>query len=412
MIESHKLQVRMSEVRQRLNELAGDENADGAAVDGLAAEMGTLEARYRAALTVEAHEDDKAEAHEAKTPETRELGELRGRVELRDYLLEAANGRAAHGAAAEFRAAIMGENAREGVVPWEALLALEEREEREERADAATVGPTTGPANQRGIIARVFARSAAAFLGVEMPRVPVGQSLFPVMTGGATGSMLAAGAAKNAEAATFTVEALSPVRLSARYLFRVEDLAKLRGMEDALRADLRAAMSDAMDAQVLAGDGTAPNQAGFLDALTEPDAPAAVADFGSILGAHVSGVDGLYAHGLADVRMLTGPATYKLAAAAFRTTGDVASSDYLATHSGGLRASANVPAPDTNIQGAITYATGGPGSAVAPVWEGLELIRDPYTNAASGEVSLTAVALWAFRIVRTAPYAWQKFKLA
>jgi len=413
MIESQKIQVRMSEVRQRLNELAGDEKADGAEVDALAAELGTLETRYRAATVAEAHEAEKAEheaekAKGAEAPETRELAELRGRVELRDYLLETAKGRPAEGAAQEYRQAIMGEHAREGVIPWETLLPVEP----EERADAATTAPTTIQGNQRGIIARVFARSAAAFLGVAMPRVPVGASLFPVMTAGATATMAEAGAAKDAEAATFKVETLEAIRLTARYLFRVEDLAKLRGMEDALRADLRAAMSDAMDAQVLAGDGTAPNVAGFLNALTAPEDPAAVATFASILAAQVAGVDGKHAHGLGDVRMLVGPATYKLAAGKFNAAGDVASTDYLAQHSGGVRTSANVPAPASNVQGAITYSTGGAGSAIAPVWEGLELIRDPYTNAASGEIAVTAIALWAFKIVRTAPYAWQKFKLA
>ena len=408
MIESQKLQVRMSEVRQKLNELAGDENADGAEVDGLAAEMGTLEARYRAALTVEAHEAEAHEAeHKGETSESRELAELGGRVEIRDYLLEAANGRAARGPAHEFRAAIMGDNAREGVIPWEALLPVEER------ADAATVGPTTIQGNQQAIMSRVFSGSAAAFLGVAMPRVPTGQTIYPIMSGGTTASMLAAGVAKDATPATFTVETLGPVRLSARYLFRVEDLAKLKGMEDALRADLRAAMSNAMDLQVLSGDGTAPNVSGFLTTLTAPSAPTGTAaSFAQFLAAHVAGVDGLYASGLQGVRMLVGVDSYKIAAAAFNTNGDVASSDYLTVHSGGLRTSANIPAAASMIQDAITYATGGAGSAVAPVWEGLELIRDPYTSAASGEVALTAVMLWAFKILRTAPYTFQKFKVA
>ena len=410
MIESQKLQVRMSEVRQRLNELAGDEKADGAEVDTLAAEMGTLEARYRAAIVAEAHDAEEAEAEEAKTPETREHAELRGRVELRDYLMEAANGRAATGAAHEFRQAIMGEQARAGVIPWEALLPVGEREER---VDAVTPAPSTIQGNQQAILARVFANSAAAFLGVAMPRVPTGQTLYPVMTAGATASMRAAGAVKDAEAGTFTVEMLSPIRLTARYLFRVEDLAKLRGMEDTLRADLRAAISDAMDVQVLSGDGTAPNVSGFLKALTEPTDPTGTAaSFADFLAAHVAGVDGLYSTGLQAVRMLVGVASYKVAAGKFNSAGDVASSDYLVTHSGGLRTSANVPAPVSDVQSAITYATGGAGSAVAPVWEGLELIRDPYTGAASGEIAVTAVALWAFKVVRTAPYSWQKFLLA
>ena len=39
-------------------------------------------------------------------------------------------------------------------------------------------------------------------------------------------------------------------------------------------------------------------------------------------------------------------------------------------------------------------------NAVAAVWEGLELIRDPYSGAAKGQVALRAIALWDFAILR------------
>ena len=74
-----------------------------------------------------------------------------------------------------------------------------------------------------------------------------------------------------------------------------------------------------------------------------------------------------------------------------------------------------LPASGTgqDIQAAIVYrAARGAGSAVAPVWQGLELIRDPYTHAAKGQVSITAVALWAFSLIRSDAYVRRAFKVA
>ena len=49
----------------------------------------------------------------------------------------------------------------------------------EERA--VTPGATNVGQNQQPIIPYVFPQSAAAFLGVDMPSVPVGDAVFPVL---------------------------------------------------------------------------------------------------------------------------------------------------------------------------------------------------------------------------------------
>ena len=53
-----------------------------------------------------------------------------------------------------------------------------------------------------------------------------------------------------------TAHVIEPVRLQRSYVFRREDQAVLSGLEEALRNDLSMAVSDLLDAQVLAGDGT------------------------------------------------------------------------------------------------------------------------------------------------------------
>ena len=342
--------------------------------------------------------------------EGREVRKLIEKVELRDYLSEAATGRDCVGVAHELRGAIFGDSASSGMVPWEALLPVGQVEKR---ADAATVGPTdVGVSTPSTILGRVFAQSATSFLGVDLVSAPVGERAFPVLSAGATAAMKAVSTAKDAEAATFTVSTLSPELLAARYLVRVQDLARLAGMEEALRSDLRGTLSDQMDVQVLNGDGTSPNVSGFLTEIDAPTVvPSAVADYQAILAGAASGVDGKFSGNLQGVRMLVGVTSWTLAASLSSGSGDISIADYLSARSGGLRVSANMPAPKAGnkVQAALLFRLGGGGSAVAPSW-GLSIQRDPYTAASKGEVSLQANMLWNFALLRSAAYKRLAFK--
>ena len=405
-----KLSLRLSQIRQRLNELAGLESDAvteelRAEIDTLTAEFQTVETQHRAAIVAdsESRQSDGGEG----TGEEREYRDLVNRAEVRDYLTEAVTGREAEGAASELRAHIFGDRARAGLVPWDVLLPRT-GERPEARADAATTGPADVGTVQLPIVQRVFAQSASAFLGVDMPTVPMGEAVFTVLSAGASAENRAGGVAKDAEAATFTPTSLAPIRLSARYLVRVEDLARLAGMEESLRADLRGALSDGMDKQSITGDGNAPNVQGFLDVLADPAVPNVAPSFSSMIKTAAASVDGRFAVNLPEVRMLVGADTYAIAAGQFNQVGDVASADYLVSRSGGFQVSANIAKAD--IQHGITFALRGIGSAVAPVWDGLEIIRDPYSNAETGQVALTAIMLWNFKVIRTAAYRQVSFK--
>ena len=63
--------------------------------------------------------------------------------------------------------------------------------------DASGVGT-----NQQTILARVFADTAAGFMGVPMPAVGIGEASYPVFGDGASAALVAKGTAKNAEAET------------------------------------------------------------------------------------------------------------------------------------------------------------------------------------------------------------------
>ena len=418
-----KIQLRKSEIRSRLAEIAGmegdalNEEARGER-DTIMAELTGLEPQERAALVAEG-----AETRDTRTDDG-EGAEFRGlvtRSRLSAFVREAESQATLDGAEGELRAAVFGEHARPGLVPWEMLLPIggEAADRREEhRQDAATDVTDSAGAEQQTIVGRVFAQSATAYLGVAMPSVARGASAHPVITAGVSPAMKAKGATQNAEAATVSVTTLEPRRLTARYVVRVEDLARIEMLEEALRADMRMALAEEMDAQVIAGDGASPNVEGLLTAIAAPDVPGAVAGFTSYLGVATGAVDGRGARNIMEVRMLSAIDVYQAAGTVLTGTGDTAASDYLLQRSAGFRTTPHIPNAPTagtraNVGEVLIARTMAPGSAVSPVWAGFQMtIRDEVTKAAAGEIAITSIALWNFKMLRAAGFARASVKLA
>ena len=158
--------------------------------------------------------------------------------------------------------------------PDESETRAQTQSQTEYRAD--TVTPVDSPAladgSQASVLERIFTRAVAAKAGVSMPSVPVGAAVYPIMTSGTAASMAADGTEADAAAGAFTGHTLEPTRLTAAYLFNARQTLQLRNFEAILRRDLAAVMSDAMDDQIINGNGTAPNVSGFLHELTAPTA--------------------------------------------------------------------------------------------------------------------------------------------
>lgn len=411
MKRKQEIEVRLSEIRTAVNAAEAPDNEAE-----LRAEAGKLEAEWRelAKAEAEAEEAEKREA-ESGDGEDAEKRALVEKVEFRRYLGAAASHRDVDGAERELNEALDVRSAGGVVVPWEALLPPPDERDLEKRQDALTSAPASPDVNRvnQPIIPRVFAGGVADFLGIGMPSVGVGERVYTYLSAGVDPEMKAKDAGVDADAATFTPKTFAPVRLSARYKFRIEDLAVLAGMESALRGDLRMAMREAMDNQILNGDGDAPNVDGLLataakGGLADVANPAAVVDAESLINAYASQVDGKFATAQSGIRMLIGAATY--AKVVSLVQGDAYVFDRFAALT---RISSLVPAAAANIQQAIAVKRSAPGLyAVAPVWQGVELIRDPYTDAKSAQISITAHALWNFGIVRTDALTRLKFKLA
>ena len=102
-----------------------------------------------------------------------------------------------------------------------------------------------------------------------------------------------------------------------------------------------------------------------------------------------------------DLAMVVGAATLKDLGQTYRNTSvDRSALDRLMELTSGVRVSANVPAPASNRQN-VVIRRGMSATATAPVWMGLTMIPDEVTKAKSGTPIITAVMLYAMKVLRT-----------
>ena len=369
MTNAQRIRLRLSQVRSRLNEIAGLEGDDF--TDEIRTEAGTLqreytdlETRQQAAIVAEGEEETTETEPDA---EARERIELRSRASLGAYLVAAMRGRRVDGAEAELRdAAGIGDG-----------IPMELWDVPETRADTTTGAPGTVGVNLDRIRPMVFANSIAPRLGVEMPRVKSGTYATATITTALTAGAKSKGAAAESTEAAFTVSTATPKRISARLSLTLEDIAAVGqgNFESILRENLSLVLSDELDKAAIAGDGQAPNLTGILQRLTDPSAPAAgVATFDRFVEAFAGGIDGLWASRMNEVAIVAGVDTYALSARTFRDAtgqdlGDMAFADYASKY-GGWWTNKRMPATASHVQQGILYRKGRSGmrTATCPHW--------------------------------------------
>ena len=287
-------------------------------------------------------------------------------------------------------------------VPWVALLSQEQRIEMR----AATGAPADSDVIVANVLGRVFARRRGRISWACLILLfQSAQANYPVLSAGVSPANAAKSAAADQTAAVLTANVLNPLRLTAEYVVRYEDLNQLRMMEEALRADLQGAMMEAADKGVVAGDGTAPNVNGFINKLTDPTNPSTESAFADYASARAGLVDGRYAQSEDDVRILVGASTYAHAAGIYQTGSGTSALSRLSP-----RVSPHVPAVASTIQRAI--ASRSTNRAVAPMWPSISLIRDSVSRSGEGEIVITAIALWNFAILDESGYSLLEFKVA
>ena len=153
MTTAQKIALRLSEVRSRLNEIAGLEGEAftpeiRAESEKLTTEYGDLESRQRAAIIA----GGEAETRKANDGEGREIRSLLEKASLGVFLSGAANQRDVDGAERELRAAL---DLAADQIPLDVLLPADV----ETRADAATNVTASIAETQSSIAGRIFAES-------------------------------------------------------------------------------------------------------------------------------------------------------------------------------------------------------------------------------------------------------------
>ena len=386
---SQRLQVEMSEVREKLNGLADDASKEE--VDGLTGQYQSLESKFRAAIINEDAEDREAE-QSGDHPEQRELADVHTRANVREMFVQVLDHTAVTGAIRELQEHY-------GLAMNQVPLSVIEHQ-------AVTPGPTNVGQNQQAVIPYVFPQSVAAFLGIPQPRVGVGEAVFPVLTTAPSVGTPVENATQAETTGSFTGDVLSPARLQASFFYSREDRARFAGMDAALRM----ALSDGLDKQVVAGAN------GLLGAngLTNPANPTAQATFATYqaLVFDKDIIDGRYAQTANQVRLVLGPETYAHAAIRYRTaTSDESALSHLMRVTGGVQVSAHIPDPDVSDQ-ALIVRKGMRMDMVAPIWEGVTIIPDEVTKAGEGQIVLTAVMLHAVKVLRSDGFAWKEVQLS
>ena len=412
-----QLRERQSKERGRMAELAiADDLTDEtrAELDTIEAGTADLERQLRAAtVAVEAEEAEQRAAGAAgDTPagdaEDRERAELRGKVKLGGYVSAAIEQRSAEGAEAEYNAAIGISGNR---FPLELLAPPEQR--AEDRA-TTTVDIQTVP---RTWLDRLFAGTASEAVGVTMESVPVGASSHPVTTAGSTAAQRGKSQVSADAAWTIGVTELKPKRNAVRLLFNIEDAARIPGLESALTRDLRMALTEGVDRAIFLGDDTANPNAGDIvglntaAGLVEKTITQANKLKGSnVLQVFAELVDGKAAMMPGDLKAVLAVGANTLWSHTLANTGasvDTTIAEFLRRF--GLtwltRGEIETATAADDFGAFVGLGRGLDGAGVAAVWEAGELIRDPYTQAAKGEVALTLCYLWDFGLPRAANFA-------
>jgi len=406
MSDKTRLEVRQREIRTKLAELAAKETP----TDEERAEMRTL--------TSESVSNDEklnalavTEQSVVEDAEARERQELRQRVSLNGYVRAALSNRAADGAEGEYLAAL---EMPQGHVPLELFAPEERMEERAETDVDTTVSPRTW-------LDRLFAGTAAQALGLTMESVGSGVASHPITLTGGTPVQRGREEAAAASAWTVGVTEIKPTRQSLHYQFAVEDAARLPGLESALRRDMAMALREQVDRTIFVGDTGANENSADIAAITGTTGITAkeINQTNKVkavqtLAAFTSLLDGIHAESLGDLRTVAFVGANQL----WRSTNVAGASARPVTMAtwlaeAGLTWSTRGGVEDAtaanDFAAVIGLGRGLPGAGVVATWSGAQLIHDPYSGAAKGQVQLTLHHLWNYKIVRASNFATLKF---
>ena len=386
-----KAQLEVSEKRTALTGLLDAETPDPEAIEAAKTAVTDAEKRLQAVLVADGgNKEVEKPAGDAEGREIRQLVNKASVGRMLAGILEESEG---EGPDRELRQAL---NMPADYIPV-ALL--------EKRAAATFTGDE--PANPQPFIGRVFPSSAAAFCGVDVQSVEVGQQTVPVLSTGVTiGGPHTDSTEVTETTGAVTITTLQPRRLNGSFAVKQVDLATFPMLEDSLRADLGDALQNAIDIDLLTR-----TDAGLLDFGTDPTAPAAATLAATFLSDLYGGVDGVYAGNVSQIRVLYGPETYAYAGGLVIASNHPETViDKVQRIAGGVLVTDNAGAYASNRQEALVIKGPARRNAVGALWSGVQIIRDEVTRARFGEVRLHVIGMWDFSVVRADGFVRKSYR--
>ena len=376
-------------------------------MESLDAEYRQNETKYRAALISEDTERREA-GKELETRSGNEWADLVGKFEMRQVALALDEGRALDGATAEVVQELRSKGGYRGMpVPWQAL---------ELRAGETVASGTPDPLQTRPIIDRLFPDSVAARMGAQMINIDSGATEWPVVTSSVSAGWANGETGNVAGPSVFatTDKALKPEQNLGIQMRITRKALKQSGdaLEQAVRRDMNSAIGQAMDKAIFLGAGSSGEPLGVITGqstygITSTDA-GALADWAAFRAGVVRFMSANAAGSPSSVLALIRPELWSLLDETLISGTAVSEWDRLTKHipAGNIAMSTNAlaaPSGDpSETQVLLTTSAGGVAPIFVGVWGGVDLVRDPFSDAQSGGLRLTALTTADVTVARPA----------
>jgi HK97 family phage major capsid protein len=397
MLESVKISRRQSELRQALATLVAKEKPtedETRSMETMDAEYRSNETRYRAALIAEDEERRDAKG-ELETRGDREFADLIQKFELRQVALALDEGRALTGETAEVVQELRSKGGYRGVpVPWLAL---------ETRAGETIASGTPDPVRTMPIIDRIFADSVAVRMGASMVNIDAGGIDYPVTTSDVSAAWATSetGNVGGPSAYATTDRPLRPEQTLGVTMKITRKALKQSGdaLEQAVRRDMNGAIGEELDRAIFQGAGASGEPSGVIAGAAGYGITAtginAAASWAAFRGAVVAFMSANAANSPGAVKLLTHPQIFDAMDGALIEGTAVSEWDRLlkSIPAENIALSANAIVLGSNsVKALLTTTVNGVPPIFVGMWGAIDLIRDPYSDAASGGLRLTALA--------------------
>ena len=394
MTKTQALELKLGEARRKLAEAIATEAPDMETVNALTAEVRQTDDLLIAAKLVEPEPVETRESASGETAEQRELAELQGKVEFRNYINAALHGLPVIGGPELELNQHLGLDP--GYFPLDVMGAhLEQRALRD--------GDAQG--NQATWLDRVFAETASARLGITMPTVPAGVAAYPTMTAGGAGAQRGRTQAAVDSTYTFAVTEIKPTRHAVHGIYSIEDELRLPGMASAIERDMAMATVESIDRAIFSTDAGANEDTADITGLrTHADVGESTITQNNkikgdeLLKLFLAFVDGKYAATMADVRVVASVGSTVLWGGTVHNSAVDNETVAAFLRANGVtwttREGIDTATSNNDFGAYIGLARGVDGAGVAPIWNKAQIVRDGWVQTLTSRFSYGFPIFW------------------